>query len=153
MPYMYGMTKHPRRPRDPNQLARMIVDLATDAAVEETLPELTPAGELGKLGGAARAQNDRCRKDGIRTQGRGGALEQQTFVTHISRFTRLTNGFSKKVENHTHAVALHFMAYNFVRTHGSLRVTPAMAAGVTNRLWDIADIVQVMEEWEERQSR
>ena len=75
-----------------------------------------------------------------------------TMRMHMRRFTRLTNGFSKKVENHAHAVALHFMAYNFVRIHGSLRVTPAMAAGVTNRLWDIGDIVRVTEEWEERQT-
>ncbi len=53
----------------------------------------------------------------------------------IHRFTRLTNAFSKKIENHTYSVALHFMHYNFCRIHGSLRVTPAMAAGVTDRLW------------------
>ncbi len=61
----------------------------------------------------------------------------------MRRFTRLTNAFSKKVENHAHAVALHFMHYNFVRIHGSLRVTPAMAAGVTDRLWEIEDIVRL----------
>ena len=63
----------------------------------------------------------------------------------MRRFTRLTNGFSKKVENHVHAVALHTMYYNFVRIHGKLRVTPAMAAGVTDRLWEIADIVALVE--------
>jgi hypothetical protein len=55
----------------------------------------------------------------------------------MRRFTRLTNGFSKKVENLGHAVAIHFMHYNFCRIHQTLRVTPAMAAGVTDRLWDI----------------
>ena len=70
---------------------------------------------------------------------------------HTRRFTRLTNAFSKKIENYEHAVALHMMAYNFVRIHGSLRCTPAMAAGVSNRLWDIADIVTVIEDWEARQ--
>src|SRR5947209_5236545 len=60
---------------------------------------------------------------------------------HSRRMTRLTNGFSKKVENHAHAMALHFMYYNFVRIHQSLRVTPAMATGVTDRLWEISDIV------------
>jgi hypothetical protein len=53
----------------------------------------------------------------------------------MRRFTRLTNGFSKKVENHKAAVALHFAHYNFVRVHRTLRVTPAMEAGVSDRLW------------------
>lgn len=61
------------------------------------------------------------------------------------RFTRLTNALSKKVENHAHAVALHFMYYNFVRIHKTLRVTPAMAAGVADRLWEIGDIVALVE--------
>ncbi|WP_126176134.1 helix-turn-helix domain-containing protein [Tsuneonella rigui] len=68
-----------------------------------------------------------------------------TMRMHMRRFTRLTNGFSKKIENHAYAVALHFMYYNFVRIHQSLRVTPAMAAGVTDRLWDISDIVALVE--------
>ena len=63
----------------------------------------------------------------------------------IRRFTRLTNGFSKKVENHMHAVALHYMHYNFVRIHKSLRCTPAMAAGVTEHLWEIEDIVALLD--------
>ena len=54
----------------------------------------------------------------------------------MRRFTRLTNGFSKKVENHMHAVALHFMYYNFVKVHQTLNVTPAMEAGLTDRLWN-----------------
>jgi hypothetical protein len=64
---------------------------------------------------------------------------------HMRRFTRLTNGFSKKVENHAHSVALHFAYYNFVRIHKTLRMTPAMAAGVTDRLWDMSDLVAVLE--------
>jgi hypothetical protein len=68
-----------------------------------------------------------------------------TMRMHMRRFTRLTNAFSKKVENHAHAVALHFMYYNFVRIHQSLKVTPAMAAGLTGRLWDIDDIVELIE--------
>lgn len=71
-----------------------------------------------------------------------------TMRMHMRRFTRLTNAFSKKVENHAHSVALHFMYYNFVRIHKTLRVTPAMAAGVTDRLWEIGDIVKVLEDWE-----
>ena len=64
--------------------------------------------------------------------------------------TRLTNAFSKKVENHAHALSIHFMHDNFVRIHKTLRVTPAMAAGVTNTLWDLPDMVRVLEEWETR---
>ena len=75
-----------------------------------------------------------------------------TMRMHMRRFTRLTNGFSKKVENHAHMVALHFMAYNFTRIHRSLRCSPAMAAGVSERLWDVADIVTVVEDWEARQA-
>lgn len=63
----------------------------------------------------------------------------------MRRFTRLTNAFSKKFENHAHAVALHVMYYNFVRIHSKLRITPAMAAGVSDRLWDIGDIVALIE--------
>ena len=66
----------------------------------------------------------------------------------MRRFTRLTNAFSKKVENHTYAVALHFMYYNFVRIHAKLRVSPAMAAGVSDRLWEISDIVALVEAME-----
>jgi len=62
----------------------------------------------------------------------------------MRRFTRLTNGFSKKVENHAHHVALHYMYYNFCRIHKSLRVTPAMEAKVTDRLWEIEDIVALL---------
>ncbi len=61
----------------------------------------------------------------------------------MRRFTRLTNAFSKKVENHAYAVALHMMYYNFVRIHQTTRVTPAMAAGVTDTLWEIEDIARL----------
>jgi IS1 family transposase len=67
---------------------------------------------------------------------------------HSRRMTRLTNAFSKKMENHAHAMALHFLYYNSVRIHGALRTSPAMAAGVTKRLWEICDIVDVLETWE-----
>jgi IS1 family transposase len=69
-----------------------------------------------------------------------------TMRMHMRRFTRLTNGFSKKIENHAHAVALHFMYYNFVKQHKGLKgVSPAMAAGVTTRLWEMSDIVDVVD--------
>jgi hypothetical protein len=67
---------------------------------------------------------------------------------HMRRFTRLTNAFSKKVENHAAAIALHTTYYNFVRIHQTLRVTPAMAAGVTDKLWEVSDIVAMLEQWE-----
>jgi hypothetical protein len=67
---------------------------------------------------------------------------------HTRRFTRLTNAFSKKLENHTHSVAVFATYYNFVRIHKRLRTTPAMAANVTNHLWEIGDVVGVLEAWE-----
>lgn len=73
-----------------------------------------------------------------------------TMRMHMRRFTRLTNAFSKKVENHAWAVALHFMYYNFVRIHQTLRVTPAMAAGVTDKLWEMSDIVALVEANEQK---
>jgi 3-methyladenine DNA glycosylase/8-oxoguanine DNA glycosylase len=72
---------------------------------------------------------------------------------HTRRFTRLTNAFSKKVENHAHAVALFAMYYTFVRIHKTLRTTPAMAAGVSKRLWEIGDVVDVLEAWEATQQQ
>jgi len=62
----------------------------------------------------------------------------------LRRFTRLTNGFSKKVENHAHAMALYVMYYNFVRVHQTLRVTPAMMAGVTDHVWEVKDIIKLL---------
>lgn len=70
----------------------------------------------------------------------------------MRRFTRLTNGFSKKSENHAYSVAIHFMHYNFARIDQSLRITPAMAAGVTTKLSDLTDIVRVIEDWEARRT-
>ncbi|MBI3318396.1 MAG: DDE-type integrase/transposase/recombinase [Candidatus Omnitrophica bacterium] len=63
----------------------------------------------------------------------------------MRRFTRLTNGFSKKIQNHAHAIALYFMHYNFVRIHKTLRVTPAMASGITTHLWTLEDIIGLLE--------
>lgn len=77
----------------------------------------------------------------------------KTIRMHMRRFTRLTDGFSKKVENHFYAVALHMMYYNFVRTHTTLRCTPAMAAGVSERLWEISDIVALIEAAETKADR
>ncbi|MGI9491267.1 MAG: IS1 family transposase [Geminicoccaceae bacterium] len=68
-----------------------------------------------------------------------------TMRMHMRRFTRLTNAFSKKIENHAHAVALHFMFYNFVRIHKTLKVSPAMAAAITDHLWELEDIVKLLD--------
>lgn len=76
-----------------------------------------------------------------------------TMRMHMRRFTRLTNAFSKKVENHAYAVALHMMYYNLVRIHKTLRVTPAMAAGVVDRLWGIADIAKLVEDAEAKPTK
>ena len=64
----------------------------------------------------------------------------------MRRFTRLTNAFSKKIENHMHAVSLHFMFYNFGRVHKSLRVTPAMQAGIAAHVWSIEEICTLVPE-------
>jgi IS1 family transposase len=64
------------------------------------------------------------------------------------RMTRLTNAFSKKAANHAHMMAIYFMHYNFVRIHQTLKITPAMAAGVTPALWEMSDMVKVLEDWE-----
>ena len=75
-------------------------------------------------------------------------VERQNLTMRMSmrRFTRLTNAFSKKVENHAAAVAVYFMYYNFVRIHQTLRTTPAQAASVTEKLWEIDDIVGLLED-------
>jgi IS1 family transposase len=68
----------------------------------------------------------------------------------MRRFTRLTNAFSKKLENHCHALALYFLFYNFCRIHKTLKVSPAMAAGVTDKLWNMEDIVALLDAREDR---
>jgi IS1 family transposase len=74
-------------------------------------------------------------------------IERQNLTIRMMnrRFTRLTNAFSKKIENHAASLAIHYMHYNFVRTHQTLRVTPAMAAEVSQRLWDVEDIVRLLD--------
>ena len=72
-----------------------------------------------------------------------------TLRTKMRRYTRLSNGFSRKFENHAAATALHYFAYNFIQLHASLRMTPAMAAGVTDRLWSVNDLVMLWEAYEQ----
>jgi IS1 family transposase len=67
-----------------------------------------------------------------------------TMRMQMRRFTRLTNGFSKKAENHCHAVALHYMHYNYCRVHQSLRVTPAMEAGLTGHVWSMDELIALL---------
>jgi IS1 family transposase len=74
-------------------------------------------------------------------------VERQNWTarTMMRRYTRLSNGFSRKITNHAAAVALYYFSYNFIKIHRTLRVTPAMAAGVTDRLWDVGDLVDLWE--------
>ena len=141
------------------------VQLTTDGhnayleAVEDAFGGEIDYAMLVKLYGAARDQEARY-SPAVCIGAQSRVIEGEPDATHVStsyaerqnltmrmsmrRFTRLTNGFSKKVENLEHAVALHFMHYNYVRVHKSLRVTPAMAAGVTDHLWEIEDIVSLL---------
>jgi IS1 family transposase len=74
-------------------------------------------------------------------------VERQNLTMRMSmrRFTRLTNGFSKKIDNHGHAVALHYMHYNFCRVHKTLRVTPAMEAGIADHVWSMEELVALLD--------
>ena len=74
-------------------------------------------------------------------------IERQNLTMRMGmrRFTRLTNAFSKKVENHEAAISLHYMHYNFARIHQTLRVTPAMEAGVADRVWSLGEIVKLLD--------
>jgi hypothetical protein len=67
--------------------------------------------------------------------------------TTIRRHTRLSNGFSGKLENHAAATALNYFAYNFIKIHRTLRTSPAVAAGVTDRLWEVTDLVALWEDY------
>ena len=82
-------------------------------------------------------------------------VERQNWTvrTNMRRYTRLSNGFSRKIENHAAAVALNYFAYNFIKIHRTLRMTPAMAAGVTNRLWEVSDLVALWEAYEDERDR
>lgn len=68
----------------------------------------------------------------------------------MRRFTRLTNAFSKKLENHIAAVSLHYMYYNFCRIHQTLKVTPAMEAGISDHVWSLEEVVALLEAEEKR---
>jgi IS1 family transposase len=82
-------------------------------------------------------------------------VERQNWTvrTNMRRYTRLSNGFSRKLENHAAAVALNYFAYNFIKIHRTLRTSPAMAAGVTERLWSVEDLIALWESYERRAER
>ncbi len=81
-------------------------------------------------------------------------VERQNWTTRTTmrRDTRLSNGFIRKIENHMAAVALNYFAYNFIKIHTTLRTTPAMAAGVTTRLFDVSDLVALLIESESKKA-
>jgi IS1 family transposase len=80
-------------------------------------------------------------------------VERQNWtVRTMRRYTRLSNGFSRKLENHEAAVALNYFAYNFIKIHRTLRISPAMAAGVSSRLWEVADLVALLEAEESKKA-
>src|SRR5256885_13550641 len=81
-------------------------------------------------------------------------VERQNWTvrTNMRRYTRLSNGFSRKIENHAAAVALNYFAYNFIKIHRTLRTSPAMAAGVTSKLWEVSDLVALLEEDEAKKA-
>ncbi len=159
--------KHPKRPRDPNQLAKYVVELAVtgdhleavegafggdiDYAILHKVYGVAPESAKGKY---SPAECIGAEKHMI--EGDPDPVHERSNLTvrmHMRRFTRLTNAFSKKVENHAYAVALHMMYYNFVRLHSKLRMSPAMAAGVSKRLWEIGDIVTLVEAEEAKLDR
>ena len=82
-------------------------------------------------------------------------VERQTWTvrTNMRRYTSLSNGLSRKLENHAAAVALNYFAYNFIKIHRTLRMTPAVTAGVTDRSWDVSDLVALWEQYERRAER
>ena len=81
-------------------------------------------------------------------------VERQNWTvrTNMRRYTRLSNGFSRKLENHAAAVALNYFVYNFIRIHRTLRTSPAMAAGVTSKLWEVSDLVGLLEDAESKKA-
>jgi hypothetical protein len=76
--------------------------------------------------------------------------QNETLRTTMRRYTRLSNGFSHKLEDHAAATALNYFAYNFIKIHRTLRMSPAIAPGVTDRLWDVNDLVAL---WQRRAER
>jgi IS1 family transposase len=144
------------------------VQLTTDGhhaylqAVEEAFGQGIDYAMLVKLYGESPARGpERKYSPGVYLGARKRAIAGTPAIEHVStsyverqnlnmrmgmrRFTRLTNAFSKKLENHYHALSLYFVFYNFVRVHKTLRTSPAMAAGVADRLWSMEDVAVLVE--------
>jgi IS1 family transposase len=118
----------------------MLVKLYGDSAGNSIERKYSPGECCGWIKGVVCGNPD---DDHISTS----HVERQNLSMRMGmrRFTRLTNGFSKKIANHEYALAIYFMHYNFVRIHTSLRVSPAMAAGVSDKLWSLDDVVALIE--------
>jgi len=116
----------------------MLVKLYGDTHGNEQERRYSPAECTGTITGTVTGDPD---PDHVSTS----HVERQNLTMRMSmrRFTRLTNGFSKKIENHEHAVAIHYMHYNFGRIHKTLRVTPAMEAGVADHVWSLEEIANL----------
>jgi IS1 family transposase len=144
------------------------VQLTTDGhraylqAVEDAFGSEIDYAMLQKIYGPAPKDNSEVRYSPAQCMGaKKAVISGQPDFRHIStshterqnlsmrmgmrRFTRLTNAFSKKLANHEHAVALYFMYYNFCRIHQTLRITPAMAAGVSDHVWEVEDIAKLID--------
>ena len=132
-PYLVGRR---RRVRRGHRLRHAVEDLRRGSEPEK---RYSPAGVPRLQGGGGRPGQPDPKH--ISTS----YVERQNLTMRMSirRFTRLTNAFSKKIENHAAAVALYFMYYNFGRVHQTLRVTPAMEAGVSDHVWSVEEIVGV----------
>lgn len=135
--------KKTKRTRDPNQLAAFIVAEATsegdDAEDKDEGDGKNPAACSG-------IREDVVTKDPDHVSTSYVERQNLTMRMCMRRFTRLTNGFSKKVENHERAISRHFWFYNMSRIHKTLRVTPAMEAGVTDRVLDLGDLADLIDE-------
>lgn len=124
--------KHLKRPRD----FRADIDYAILVKIYGVSPEIAKGRYSPAECTGARPKRIEGTPDPKHVSTSFSERSNLTQRMHMRRFTRLTNAFSKKTENHAHAVALHMMYYNFVRIHQTIRTTPAMAAGVTKRLWE-----------------
>jgi hypothetical protein len=127
------MPRRPALPKDPSQRAKALLDMATGAAEKPSEPTFSAGQKFAQSGGL---------------KGGKARAEKLSSAKRSEIATRLTQAFSKKVENHVHAFALHTMYHNFVKISGAHRMTPAQAAKVDSRLWEIGDIVKVVEKWE-----
>lgn len=163
-----------RRPADVIGAAVMVGKIATGEIEEPKVAPKSAAAELGSRAGRRGRQSYQSRTErkyspGICTSVYGKKVTGNPDARHVStshveshnqkmrahtrRFTRLTAGHSKKFANHCHALAIYFAYYNFVKVHSSLRMSPAMAAGIETRLWNMSDIVALVDARAEKPNR